>query len=376
MHKEKIAIFAPFSGDGGVEVMMVRLLKEMVARQLDVDLLLVKGYGPYMAQIPPQVKVIRMSDHTFLSLLPFYRYLRTVRPDVVLVPKHRAGIVALLARRLLSLFSSSEASKPVRIVLSIGTAMSVPLRNALWIKRWWWKKTMQWFYPWAERIIGVSECVADDVRWMSGLDAPRVIAVNNPVVSDDLVIKAQEPVEHPWFVHHDCPVIIGCGRFTLQKDFPNLIRAFARVRQDQHCRLFIMGRGEDMDTCRQLVDELGVSSDVCFAGFIDNPFAYMARADLFVLSSRWEGSPVVLVEALALGIPVVATDCSCGPRETLQKGKIGPLVPVNDAEALARAIQATLASPLASEQLCLAAEPFTVKNSVDQHLKVMGLADE
>jgi len=369
----KVAVFTPFSGDGGVEVMMVRLLQEMVSRNIAVDLLLVKGFGPYIDKIPSEVNVIRMSNHTFLSIWSLYKYLRDKKPRALLVPKHRAGIVALLARRLLEFINVAAKQDRARVVLSIGTAMSVPLQQAFWFKRWWWKKTMQWFYPWADIVVGVSECVARDVRRMSGLAESKVIAINNPVVSNELFVKAKESITHPWLVNHEYPVIIGCGRITRQKDFPNLIQAFAIVRKTQNCRLLIMGRGEDLEDCQQLALSLGIADDVSFTGFIENPFAIMARADLFVLSSRWEGSPVVLVEALALGIPVVSTDCTCGPQETLQGGKIGKLVPVNDSQALALAIQETLAAPLASVELRAAAEPFSVKNSVDHHLQVMGL---
>jgi len=165
------------------------------------------------------------------------------------------------------------------------------------------------------------------------------------VVTPDLFRRADEPVEHPWLQPGQPPVLLGVGRLTRQKNFPNLIRAFARVRTQQPSRLMILGEGEDRSALETLIAELGLQGEVSLPGFVQNPYAYMKRAAMFVLSSDWEGLPTVLIEALALGTPVVSTNCPSGPMEILRGGVLGRLVPMQDAEALAQAITASLSEP-------------------------------
>jgi glycosyltransferase involved in cell wall biosynthesis len=137
-------------------------------------------------------------------------------------------------------------------------------------------------------------------------------------------------------------VLIAVGRLQIQKDYPTLLRAFAQVRQKRPVRLLILGEGKERPMLEELIKTLGVEEDVSLPGFVMNPFAYMARASLFVLSSRWEGLPTVLIEAMCCGTPVVSTDCPSGPREILREGQYGQLVPVGEPTALARAIETTL----------------------------------
>ena len=151
-----------------------------------------------------------------------------------------------------------------------------------------------------------------------------------------------EPFDHPWFAPGAPPVILGAGRLTEQKDFPTLIRAFALVRKKHPARLMILGEGEERSKLETLVQELGLEKEVSLPGFVDNPYKYMKRAAVFVLSSRWEGFPNVLVEAMALGTPVVSTDCPNGPAEILENGKWGELVPVGETQSLASAVLRTL----------------------------------
>jgi glycosyltransferase involved in cell wall biosynthesis len=164
---------------------------------------------------------------------------------------------------------------------------------------------------------------------------------------------------------------MGVGRLTRQKDFPTLIRAFAAVRKVRDCRLVILGEGKDRPALEALAKEMGVGGDVDLPGFVENPYAHMSRASLFVLSSAWEGSPNVLTEALALGLPAVATDCPSGPREILEDGRYGPLVPVGDADALAGAILKTLTHPPESAELKRAAGPYTVEESSRRYLEAL-----
>jgi glycosyltransferase involved in cell wall biosynthesis len=192
----------------------------------------------------------------------------------------------------------------------------------------------------------------------------------NPVITPDVRKRACAPLDHPWFAPDQPPVILAVGRLTKQKDFPTLIRSFAQVRQNVPARLLILGEGVDRDELEALVRQLGLQDDVSLPGFVDNPYAYMHRAGLFVLSSRWEGLPTVLIEALYCGRPVIATDCPSGPREILANGRFGALVPVGDVEALSRAIVDGLAgkTPLPPEESW---HPYSMEAVVEQYLGLM-----
>jgi glycosyltransferase involved in cell wall biosynthesis len=212
--------------------------------------------------------------------------------------------------------------------------------------------------------------VVEDTLAITGMPPDRVVAIRNPVITPELAEQARETVDYPWF-NEDIPIIVGAGRLTPEKDFPTLIRAFGRVRQDRHCRLMILGEGPLQTELESLIAELGLAASVSLPGFCPNPFAYMNRASLFVMSSAWEGSGNVLVEALALGIPSVSTDCPYGPRETLADGKYGPLVRVGDHEALASAMLQTLDNPLPSDFLRQAVTEFTIEYSAQRYLDVL-----
>jgi len=363
----RIAVLVSFSGAGGVERVTANLLQGFIERGVAVDLLLIKAQGMHMDAIPAAVNRVPLGvSHSFAALLPLIRYLRRTRPAALLVAKHRAIVVALLARRL--------AGVATPVIGQFHTTLSAALADRSVWTRALWSRSMRLFYPWADRIVGVSRGVVDDVAAMAGLPRERLTVIPNPVVSEALFVGARAPLDHPWLAAgRSVPVVIGSGRFTRQKDFPTLIRAFAQLRSARPARLLILGDGADRDACWRLVEELGLSEDVQFTGLVQNPYAYLARAQLFVLSSRWEGSPTVLTEALALGIPVVSTDCPSGPREILDNGRLAPLVPVEDVEALARAMAQVLDHPPAAEILRAATQDYTVSHSAQAYLSLMGI---
>ncbi|MCP4687367.1 MAG: glycosyltransferase, partial [Desulfobacterales bacterium] len=184
---------------------------------------------------------------------------------------------------------------------------------------------------------------------------------------------AGERVDHPWLLSGESPIIVGAGRLTGEKDFPTLIRAFARLRRKRECRLMILGEGKMQGMLESLAAELDVGEDLALPGFVANPYKYMAKAHLFVLSSAWEGFGMVLAEAMAVGLPVVSTDCPLGPREILEDGRHGPLVPVGDVDALSRAMARTLDHPPDPDALRAAANRFTVEACADGYLQLFGM---
>jgi glycosyltransferase involved in cell wall biosynthesis len=223
----------------------------------------------------------------------------------------------------------------------------------------------------AGAILAVSDGVADDLAAVASLPRCTIRTIYNPVVTSDLLKQASVPMAHPWFSPGAPPVILGVGRLAAQKDFAMLIRAFARIRAGRLIRLMILGEGKKRRELEELADSLGVRQDLALPGFEENPFAYMARAAVFVLSSAYEGLPGVLIQAMACGCPVVSTDCPSGPREILEHGSYGPLVPVGDDTAMAEAIQTVLDASPSHERLRVRAAEFSMDRAVEQHLEVL-----
>jgi glycosyltransferase involved in cell wall biosynthesis len=198
------------------------------------------------------------------------------------------------------------------------------------------------FYPGATGIVATSEEMADDLAEFVRIPRERIQVIYNPVVSPEIYSLAEEPLLHPWFEHGAPPVVLGVGRLTKAKDFPTLIRAFYLLRSRRPARLVILGEGEERAYIESKVRVLGIQGDVDLPGFTPNPFPYMRQAAVFVLSSAWEGLPNALIQALALGTPVISTDCRSGPREILNDGAFGKLVPVGDDAAMSSAIEEAL----------------------------------
>jgi glycosyltransferase involved in cell wall biosynthesis len=238
----------------------------------------------------------------------------------------------------------------------------------------WKKKLMLWskrlLYAQADMITAVSQGVKDDLIEKLHLSADKIMVVYNPIVTSDLPQLADEPVNHPWFAE-DVPVILGVGRLVEEKDFPTLIRAFALVRAQRPCRLLILGEGHGREELEHLAQELGIQADVDLPGFDKNPFKYMARCTVFVLSSRFEGLPGVLIQAMACGTAVISTDCPSGPSEIITAGRDGLLVPVADGAALADCLNELLANPqqraVMGQRARLSAQRFCVQDVLAQY---------
>jgi glycosyltransferase involved in cell wall biosynthesis len=234
---------------------------------------------------------------------------------------------------------------------------------------------MRWLFPRFDLIIGVSNGVVEDTMKITKLPRERMVALPNPVITRELRAQGEEAVDHPWLNGDTVPVILSVGRLSPEKDLPMLLRAFDQVRRQRECRLIIVGEGPGRGELEALIGKLDMKECVYLAGFTENPFAYMKRAALLAFTSVAEGSGNVLIEALALGTPVVSTDCPYGPAETLAGGKYGALVPVGDDEAFARAMIETLDNPLPAAQLEEAAANYTVENSTRRYLEALGFED-
>jgi glycosyltransferase involved in cell wall biosynthesis len=297
------------------------------------------------------------------------RYLRGARPALLLSSASHVNLTALRAHRL--------AGDSSALVLRASNAIEKPSArgggNASRSKL----AQIRRLYPRADAIVAVSHSVAESLSDLAFGLRDRIQTVYNPSWHPGLLEKAAAPIDHPWFAPGAAPVILAAGRLSAQKDFPTLIRAFARVREKTAARLMILGSSDKAPRREQLLElakQLSVAEDFALPGFVDNPHPYMARSAVFVLSSIWEGLPGVLIEAMASGCPVVSTDCPGGAREILEDGRFGPLVPARDPDSLATAILEVLEKPPAARQLRERAEFFGADRAVEGYLSVFETA--
>ena len=261
-----------------------------------------------------------------LALPGLVGYIRRERPTILM-----PGLVPAIA-----LLAAMIAPGNTAVVISVqGWPYGTPIRRFLW----------RHLYARAVGIVAPSSGVAEAVAKIARVDQESVTLIPNPVIDESVFEKARESVEETDSFPRGVPIVMGAGRLTAQKDFQTLIHAFARVREETNASLVILGEGEERQALESLVNELGLTEHVYMPGYVDNPFTYISRASVFALSSRWEGPGHVVIEALALGVPVVSTDCPSGPREILMDGKAGLLVPMGDTNALSEAIVEILGNP-------------------------------
>lgn len=393
---EHIALFAPVLNDSGVARVMVNLAGAFAARGHRVDLVVGRMEDHWKDRLPVGASLIRLARRSFvrgwlhalradpgawaaltysmlrsgkpgsrLRYLPgLLDYCRAARPTVVVSAGTVANLMALWARRLAGGSARVIACEHNNLSgkVSGGDAHAAGKLAAV-------AALVGRVYARADAIIAVSDGVADDLAALTGLAREGITTIANPVVTPELLAAARTPLDHPWFAAGAPPVVLGVGRLVPAKDFATLLRAFARVRAARDARLMILGEGPQRASLEALAHELGIGSDVAVPGYAVNPYAYMANAAAFVLSSRWEGLVGVLIEAMACGCPVVSTDCPSGPAEILQGGALGPLVPVGDHGALGAAILALLDNPPEPAALRAGAEMFSLDASVVRYLE-------
>ena len=373
---------------------MLTLADGLSKNGCQVDFLLVLKRGELLDEVPEAVRLIELGTVSRTRLLPslvglsmrtlrlllpvllknrqpkvvrslpkLIGYLRSAEPDALLTTLPNNNLVAVWAKWL--------CRPRTRIVVCEGNTTSKEVSacasNPFDSK---WPILIKEWYPRADNIVAVSDGVASDLSQLSELSPQRITTVFNGVDLHRLDELAASPVADPWFEGDAPPVLLAAGRLAPQKDFPNLLRAFARVRSRCGIRLVILGEGPERARLENLATDLGIAADVKIPGAVLNPFSYMARARLFVLSSAWEGLPTVLLEALACGCPIVSTDCPSGPREILDGGAIGPLVPVATTKRLPRG-SSGVASPADRRRLRERAQMFSVDAAVDHYLKVL-----
>lgn len=358
----KISVVLHDLRGGGAERMMLRIAKGMCDRGRNVDLVLVKAQGEFLQDIPDTVRVIDLDSPSVASAIPLMvRYLRKEAPTSILTALTHMNVAVAAARWL--------ARSKARLVLSERNQISL---KAAAVRAWRQRLVyagVRFAYPLADAVTAVSKGVANDVLQFARVKPQNVQVIYNPAFGDDLIVRSQEPLDHPWFAQGQPPVVLAVGRLHHQKGFDILLDAFSAVLAERPCRLIILGEGEQRETLERQAQQLGIAAYVQFPGFVKNPYAYMSRSALFVLSSRWEGLPGALIEAMACGCAVVATDCPSGPAEIIENGAQGSIVPVEDSDALAAAMLEALNTPRGRG--VDRARRFNTASAVDAYLEML-----
>lgn len=363
---KRLLVFRPTLGDGGADRVTITLLQHLDRARFAPVLVLLRRTGKLVDEVPADVPVIELGSRRLaLSAGALARTIRAERPDVIFSTSSGCNPVAVVARALAGSRARlvlSERNALVRDTFTRARSMiEIPLKRLA--------------YHRADVVTAVSDGVAADLRQRLGLPAAKVVTVWNPVVMDDVDGRAAEPVDDPWF-DGTRRVLLACGRLVDQKDYPTLLAAFERIHErEPDVVLAILGEGALRDDLVGRIDRLGLGPFVRLLGFDSRPLRYMSRATLLVQSSRAEGLPGTLIQSMAVGTPVVATDCDFGPREVIEDGVDGYLVPVGDAATLAERVVAVLRDPALRTRLSararVSARRFTIATSMGAYERAL-----
>jgi glycosyltransferase involved in cell wall biosynthesis len=358
------AILLPHLRVGGAELSMLRLARGLAGQGRRVDVVALHCDGPLTAMLGGGVRGVDLAGRSTTRALPqLVRYLHRERPGALISAQPHLNLAAVVAARL-------AGGAGTAVIL---TEHAPPSLERAFYGGWRYcalRLLAPYLYPAADRVVGVSRGICEELQAL--LPGTAIDLVYNPVVPDDVAELARQPAPHPWLGDGGAPVVMGVGRLAPEKDFPSLVRAVARIAPIRPIRLMILGEGPDRPQIADAAGELGLQ--LSMPGRVDNVFAYLSRASVFVLSSLFEGFGNVAVEALACGTPVVATDCPVGPREILEGGRFGRLVPPGDISAMALAIEAALGSRATPPGLALHVRKFTVAASVERYASMIEAA--
>ena len=393
---KKIAILLPSLSGGGVASSILRIAEMFILDGYQVDLLITKPRRKPMVSIPDGMNLIHLKstfklfsrltairfdlfhpgrwfiplitpfriDRNLTSLKHLIQYLNQKNPSVLLTAPTYTNIIALIANKI--------AQSSTKVVISEHAILTQEIINKSNKSHWkYLPNIIAKTYPSADNIIAVSEGVKRDLALNSGIPEHDIKTIYNPVITKQFNNYLDAPVEHIWFKDPNTPVILGVGRLLPEKDWPTLLKAFTQVRKYSSAKLVIFGEGSQRKYLEQLTIDMNIREHIDLPGFTDNPYAYMAKADVFALSSKYEGLGNVIIEALACGCPVVSTDCPSGPAEILVNGEYGRLVPVGDYQTMALAILKTLEEQPESEKLQYRAWHFSVEKAYRKYRRIM-----
>lgn len=359
MSSKKIAFFMRSAHGGGAERVMIALANQFAQKGYDIDFVFVNAAGTFLKDVDTNIRIVDLkAPRAIFALLSFYLYLFKTRPKYVISALNYINILALVANLML-IFGKAKVIVTEHGTLSAvrgslaGTGKIVPV-------------LMKFLYGLAYKIVAVSDGVGDDLSNQLGLQRDKIITIYNPIDFEKINQLKKEKLLHPWALQ-ETPIVLGAGRLVDVKNFPLLINAFLQVRAKTVGKLVIIGEGERRAELEQLIQTSAYADDICLFGFTQNPYQWMHRASVFVLSSNTEGLPTVLIEAIAAGTQVISTNCPHGPYEILQAGKYGTLVPVGDVQAMQQAIYNALNNPVKTQDLDHFIEKFAWHHIVQHY---------
>ncbi len=344
----------------------------------------IKLFIPYQKAAHPFLTVLRDSQ-VFLQIIPvdkekvldwLWQHLEEKRCNIILSGKVPDDALILEVLNKLSYKPAFYS----RIGTNILQKWLEKFYRLKWLEIWQEYQHYQKLFSLCQAVFAVNHGVAKSIKiFLSKAHGAKVFVVPNPTLPNDLTkfLSADAFLQSPLGLAdkkasvQKTPLLVAVGRLSKVKNFSLLLKALAKIRQKMPVQLWLIGDGKERSALERLARRLKISDSVEFVGFVDNIFAYLHHADALVLTSHREGSPNVLIEALACGVPVVATDCPSGPREILQAGKYGYLVPVNDVNALCKAIMMVLTTPKHPNVLRQAALPYTLAHSAAQYWQVL-----
>lgn len=373
-HAKKIAFFINSLALGGTAKVLFNFIVGLRAEGIETEVIILKREGEYLPLFERSgIRVIDLQckSHNAIGALRLKLHLKESKPNILIAMGRARNIGAVLA--------AWNMRKNLSIVL---TEHGIPSYTSLNPRHSFFKKAMMLgalnlsvkiFYPFADHIISVSEGTAEGLRKQLWVGKSKVRVIYNPIVTPELIQQAEMPVSHIWLKEKSVPVILGVGRLHPIKDWMTLLSAFQALKRHTAAKLIILGDGPQRTELTKWIGDLGLSEDVDLAGFTENPYAFMHSADAFVSSSRYESLPTVLVEAMACGCQIVATDCPGGTREILQNGAFGTLVPVGDKNALENALHDVLKRKInrLPSLLIQRAQDFSVATALSEYNKML-----
>ena len=351
-------------GPGGIGRDMLNLMNGCSAVGIEVHILLETDDNPDLKHLDGSVhRYIRHLGEGRAAIERVRALLRELKPDAVIANKDRPS--SLLAKAVDGL----DLRPRLLIRVGIDQPAKLGFRNP--VSRWRSRRRLTTTYPRADILVGVSQGVCEGLHQLLGETAPPIRCIYSPMDMAGIKAQSREEPTHPWFRERRGKLLVSVGRLSRMKDHGTMLRALALLPAE--FRLVIFGEGKQRPRLATLVRELELAERVDFPGHSPNPFAHVARADLFVLSSSFEGFCNALLEALIVGTPAVSTDCPSGPREILDGGRYGPLVPVGEPRALADAILETIENPTPQSLLDEAVARLEIEQAIPKYLDALGL---
>lgn len=327
----KIAIVLHDLRGGGAEKMMVRLANQLAENGDDITMILITGGGENKAYLDNRVNLIELNcTRTLSAFSPLRKVLKKLKPQGILAALTHVNVITSITCLSLGWLKKLHVSERNAFSLDKKVNSSVVMKSVYFLAPWFYR-----FIP--NPVIAVSQGVADDLIESTIVRKQDVTTAPNPVITAETIAAAKQGPQHPWLVNKETKILIAVGRLAHQKGFDMLIDAFSQISKQIDCKLIIFGEGELRKQHQKQIETLDLTNKISMPGYTNNPIAEMKAADLYVLSSRFEGSPNAIVEAMSVNTPVVAFDCPHGAREILQDGDIPYLVPNGDVNALSKA---------------------------------------